>query len=319
MSVTITQLRTFLAVARLGSVKAAAAELVVTQPSVSAAVTALARELGVDLLERQGRGVQPTAAGREYATYAADVIGLLEEGRRAACQAESGSAPALRIAAVTTAAESFVPPLMQAFAVLHPEIALSLEVGNRERVLALVLAHETDVAVGGRPPRDERIEAHPMLPNELVLVTAVDDPLTRQGAVGADELERRRWLMREPGSGTRIANEEFLGRTGISVETLTLGSNGAIKQAARAGLGVSFVSRDAVATELGAGLLGTIEVAAGPPARQWYVMRSAVGPARVALDEFMAFVVPGSETRLQRHAALVAGRAVRRRSTQPTD
>lgn len=290
MSVTVTQLRTFLAVARLGSVKAAAAELVVTQPSVSAAVTALSRELGVDLLERDGRGVRPTAAGREYAAHAADVIGLLERGRRAAREAESGSGPALRIAAVTTAAESFVPPLMQAFSTLHPETALSLEVGNRERVLELVLAHETDVALGGRPPPDERIEAHPILPNELVLVTAVDDPLTRQGIIGADELEGRRWLMREAGSGTRIANEEFLGRTGLSVETLTLGSNGAIKQAARAGLGVSFVSRDAVATELEAGLLGVIAVTAGPPVRQWYAMRSAVGPARAVLDEFMAFV-----------------------------
>ena len=294
MSVTITQLRSFLAVARLGSVKAAAAELVVTQPSVSAAVTALSRELGVDLLERDGRGVRPTAGGREYAAYAADVVGLLEAGRRVAREAESGSRPALRIAAVTTAAESFVPPLMQAFATLHPEVALSLEVGNREHVLALLLAHESDVAVGGRPPGDERIDAHPILPNELVLVTAVDDPLTRRGAVAAHELEGRTWLMREPGSGTRLANEEFLGRTGITVETLTLGSNGAIKQAARSGLGVSFVSRDAVATELDAGLLAVLAVTGGPPVRQWYAMRSAVGPVRAALDEFMSFVTPAA-------------------------
>jgi DNA-binding transcriptional LysR family regulator len=292
VSVTITQLRTFLAVARLGSVKAAAEELVVTQPSVSAAVSALSRELGVELLARDGRGVRPTAAGLAYAAYVADVIGLLEQGRRVAREAESGSRPALRIAAVTTAAESFVPPLMQAFATLHPEIALSLEVGNRERVLALLLAHESDVAIGGRPPRDARIDAHPILPNELVLVTAADDPLTRQGTVGAAELEGRTWLMREEGSGTRRANEEFLGRTGITVETLTLGSNGAIKQAARAGLGVSFVSRDAVATELDAGLLGVVDVTGGPPAREWYAMRSTVGPVRAALDEFMAFAVP---------------------------
>jgi DNA-binding transcriptional LysR family regulator len=290
MSVTVTQLRSFLAVARLGSVKAAAAELVVTQPSVSAAITALSRELGVDLLERDGRGVRPTAAGRGYAAYAADVVGLLEAGRRVAREAESGSRPALRIAAVTTAAESFVPPLMQAFATLHPEVALSLEVGNRERVLALLLAHESDVAVGGRPPGGERIDAHPILPNELVLVTAVDDPLTRRGAIAADELEGRTWLMREPGSGTRRANEEFLERSGITVETLTLGSNGAIKQAARSGLGVSFVSRDAVATELDAGLLAVLTVTGGPPVRQWYAMRSAVGPVRAARDEFMSFV-----------------------------
>ena len=290
MSITLTQLRSFLAVVRTGSVSAAAAELVVTQPSVSAAVGALSREVGVDLLEREGRGVRPTPAGHEFAAYAADVIGLLDEGCRAAHAAEASRGLALRIAAVTTAAESFVPPLMQAFATLHPEIGLGLEVGNRDRVLAIVLGHEADVAIAGRPPRDARIEAHAILPNELVLVTSTDDPLAAGKTVGADELEGRRWLLREPGSGTRLVNEEFLAGAGIAVETLTLGSNGAIKQAARAGLGVSFVSRDAVANELDAGLLGVIPVASGPAARQWYAMHSAVGTARPVVAQFMAFL-----------------------------
>ena len=210
MSVTQTQLRSFLAVVRTGSVSDAAAELVVTQPSVSAAVGALSRELGVALLERDGRGVRPTAAGLEFAAYAADVVGLLEEGTRAARAAESASGLRLRIAAVTTAAESFVPPLMQAFALTRPEVGLSLEVGNRDRVLAIVLGHLADVAIGGRPPPDTRIEAHAILANELVLITSADDPLAGGRPVDAGALEGRRWLLREPGSGTRLANEQFL-------------------------------------------------------------------------------------------------------------
>jgi DNA-binding transcriptional LysR family regulator len=289
MSITLTQLRSFLAVVRTGSVSAAASELVVTQPSVSAAVGSLSREVGVDLLERDGRGVRPTRAGVEFAAYAADVIGLLDEGCSAAHAAEARSGLRLRIAAVTTAAESFVPPLMQQFSLLHPEIGLGLEVGNRDRVLAIVLGHEADVAIAGRPPHDVRIEAHAILPNELVLVTAPDDPLIAREA-GADELGARRWLLREPGSGTRLVNEQFLAAAGLAVETLTLGSNGAIKQAARAGLGVSFVSRDAVANELDAGLLGVIRVPSGPAARRWYAMHSTVGPARPVVAEFMAFL-----------------------------
>jgi DNA-binding transcriptional LysR family regulator len=290
MSVTQTQLRSFLAVIRTGSVSAAAVELVVTQPSVSAAVGALARELDVELLERDGRGVRPTAAGLEFAAYAADVVGLLDQGMRAARAAEAGNGLRLRIAAVTTAAESFVPPLMQAFSTAHPRTGLSLEVGNRDRVLAIVLGHDADVAIAGRPPHDPRIEAHPILLNELVLITAVDDPLAAGDAVGPDELAGRRWLLREPGSGTRLANEQFLTSAGVAAETLTLGSNGAIKQAARAGLGVSFVSRDAVAQELASGVLGMIPVRSGPPAREWYAMHSTVGPARPVVAEFMAFL-----------------------------
>jgi DNA-binding transcriptional LysR family regulator len=290
MSVTQTQLRSFLAVIRTGSVSAAAVELVVTQPSVSAAVGALARELDVELLERDGRGVRPTAAGLEFAAYAADVVGLLDQGMRAARAAEAANGLRLRIAAVTTAAESFVPPLMQAFSTAHPEIGLSLEVGNRDRVLEIVLGHHADVAISGRPPHDPRIEAHAILRNELVLITAVDDPLAAGGEVGPDVLAGRRWLLREPGSGTRLANEQFLTSAGVASETLTLGSNGAIKQAARAGLGVSFVSRDAVAQELESGVLGVIPVHSGPPAREWFAMHSTVGPARPVVAAFMGFL-----------------------------
>jgi LysR family transcriptional regulator, low CO2-responsive transcriptional regulator len=84
VAITVTQLTSFLAVIRGGSVTAAAEQLVVTQPSVSAAVAALSRELGVDLTQRAGRGVVPTRAGEAFAPYASDVLGLLNQGRRVA-------------------------------------------------------------------------------------------------------------------------------------------------------------------------------------------------------------------------------------------
>jgi len=290
LSITLTQLRSFLAVVRTGSVTAAADELVVTQPSVSAAVTALARELGTTLLEREGRGVRPTPAGSAFEPYAADVIGLLERGRRAAQETAERAERELWIAAVTTAAESFVPALMHAFSVAHPDIGLKLSVGNRGKVLEMLLAHEADVAFGGRPPRDERIEAYAFLPNQLVLITAPDDPLAGASAVSPADLVGRTWLLREPGSGTRTVNEEFLTGSGLDVPTLTVGSNGAIKQAVRAGLGVSLVSHDAVAAELDAKLLGGIAVEPPPAPRQWHVMRSRVGPPRPVVAEFVGFV-----------------------------
>ncbi len=289
MSVTLTQLRSFLAVVEGGSVTAAAEALVVTPPSISAAVTALSREVGVPLLERDGRGVRATAAGADFANYAADVIALLERGTRAAHEAADGGPETLSIAAVTTAAESFVPPLLQAFTDAHPEVRLALEVGNREQVLALVTGHAADVAVGGRPPSDARVDARALGLNELVLITRPDDPLAGGHPVTPAELAHSRWLMREPGSGTRLANEEFLAETGIDAQTMTLGSNGAIKQAARAGLGVSFVSHASVTTELDARLLGAIAVSPMPRSRDWYVMRATSGPARPLASMFIDF------------------------------
>lgn len=292
MSVTLTQLRSFLAVMRTGSVTAAADELVVTQPSISAAVAALARELGAPLLDRDGRGVRPTPAAEAFAPFAADVIGLLEQGRLAARERTAAAERTLRIAAVTTAAESFVPALMHAFVERHPDVALTLSVGNRSAVLGQLLRHEADAAFAGRPPEDDRIVSRAFLANRLALIAAPDDPLAGGPAVAPAALRDRTWLLREPGSGTRTANEAFLATAGLEVLTLTVGSNGAIKQAVRSGLGVSLVSYDAAAADIAAGLLAEIAIEPAPPPRDWHVMRSGVGPVRPVVREFTRFVVP---------------------------
>jgi DNA-binding transcriptional LysR family regulator len=289
MAVTLTQLVAFLTVVRRGSVTAAAEELVVTQPSVSAAVNALERELGVRLTERAGRTVRPTAAGAAYAPYAADVLGLLEQGQRAAREAADAHPHTLRISAVTTAGEYLVPQLIQAFRERRPEVEISLDVGNRELVFQRVLDHKVDVAVTGRIPDDERLVGRDFADNEFVLITAAGDALARRRSVAMEELAMRPWLLREPGSGTRTLVEEFLASRGIAPTMLTLGSNGAIKQAARAGLGIAIQSRAAVELELKLGLLDTITPRGGLPQRRWHVVRSATGPIREDAEAFMTF------------------------------
>ncbi len=294
MAITLTQLRSFLAVVRSGSVTSAAEELVVTQPSISAAVRALTRELGTPLLERDGRGVRPTAAGRAFAPYATDIIGLLERGRRAAIEASGQAESGLRIAAVTTAAESFVPLLLKRYASRNPDVDLTLAVGNRDRVLELLLRREADIGFVGRPPtggRAGRIKSQAVRPNELVLAGAPDEPLTKKSSVTAAELNGSRWLLREQGSGTRTANEDYIAANGLTVRTLTLGSNGAIKQAVRSGLGISFLARDSVAGELESGALAVIPLTNVPPGRPWHVMRSAVGPSPATVGDFFDFAV----------------------------
>jgi LysR family transcriptional regulator, low CO2-responsive transcriptional regulator len=290
VSITLTQLRSFLAVVRTGSVTAAADELVVTQPSVSAALAALSRELGVALTERAGRTIRTSAPGQAFAPYASDVIGLLDQGRRAARDVAEVARRQVRIAAVTTAAEHIVPPLMQAFSARHPDIELTVEVGNRGRVFERAADHTADVAIGGSPPDDGRLVAVPFMENEIVLIAPPDDPLRDRSTVATRGLADRVWLLREEGSGTRTMTEQFLAARELSPRVLTLGSNGAIKQASRAGLGVSLQSRPAVSLELDAGLLSELRVEGGLPPRQWYVLRSAVGPVREAVGAFIDFV-----------------------------
>jgi LysR family transcriptional regulator, low CO2-responsive transcriptional regulator len=289
MGITLTQLTAFLTVVRHGSVTAAAEELVVTQPSVSAAVSALERELGLALTERAGRTLQPTPAGAAYAVYASDVLGLLEEGARAAREAAGEDSRTLRVSAVTTAGEYLAPQLIQAFRERHPELELSLDVGNRERVFRNVLDHAADVAITGRIPPGGQLVGQAFADNELVLITAPRDPLARRPWVAVEELAGRPWLLREPGSGTRTMCEDWLTGQGIEPRVLTLGSNGAIKQAARSGLGVALQSKVAVELEISLGLLETISPRGGLPLRRWHVVRSAVGPVRPEVEAFMAF------------------------------
>jgi len=132
--------------------------------------------------------------------------------------------------------------------------------------------------------------AEPLMDNEIVCITAPDDPAAADGLVDDAELAERAWLLREPGSGTRALNEQFLIERSLRPDTLTLGSNGAIKQAARAGLGVSLLSRAAVETELAAGLLGVLRLRDAPPPRPWFVLYSAVGPVRPPVEVFIDFV-----------------------------
>ena len=287
MAITVTQLTAFLAVVRGGSVTAAADELVVTQPSVSSAIAALGRELDCELFERAGRGIRLTEAGSAFAPYAADVIGLLERGRRAAREAAAAGSRRLRIAAVTTAAESFVPQMMRDFSQAHPDVELTLDVGNRAHVIDRLLSHTADVAISGKPPGDPRLVAEPLSENEIACITAPDDPAIAGEPRSAATLSGRAWLLREPGSGTRTLNEQFLADRGLTPRILELGSNGAIKQAARAGLGVSLLSRAAVEAELAAGQLGEIRLRDAPLSRPWYVLRSSVGPARPVVEELL--------------------------------
>lgn len=286
---TPSQLRSFLAVARTGSVHAAAAQLVVTQPSVSAAVSALQRELDVDLVTRSGRGIVLTDAGRILAEYAESILSLLDEGSRAARAAADPGRGTLRLAAVTTAGEQVVPALLASFRERHPGVEIVLEVGNRQRVWEMLRNHAADLAVGGRPPAGADLESVASAPNELVVVAAADPsrrPGTGSRMVEVEHLAERTWLVREPGSGTRSTVEELFAELELDPVRLTIGSNGAIREAAVAGLGIALVSRAAVERQLEESTLEEWRAGPLPLRRSWNLVRRRRGPLVAAASLF---------------------------------
>jgi DNA-binding transcriptional LysR family regulator len=303
---TLNQLRSFLAVAESGSVRAAAEDLVVTQAAVSASIAALQKSLGVALVTPDGRGLRLTDAGASYARYARRILGLLDEAGRAAAAAADPERGELRIAAVTTAAEQIVPGILGGFRRRHPQTGVRLEAGNRDRVRSLLDRHQVDLVLTGRPEPAWDVVVHAVRAHELVVVAAPElSAAARTGegagaAAGAETdrllpwLARQTWLLREPGSGTRASTDALLADLDISPLTLMVASNVAIRESAQVGLGVTLLSRDAVAAELAEGKLAEIPVPGTPLHRDWYLI-ARPGP------------LPPAATRLVAHALHAGG------------
>jgi DNA-binding transcriptional LysR family regulator len=281
------QLRTFLEVAEAGSVQEAAARLVVSQPAVSSALAGLQRELGVALVARLGRGIEITAAGREVEREGRRVLALLEEIERRARSAFPARAR-LRLATVTTVAEQLLATLLAGFRSDAPQIEVELEVANRERVWDRLAHWEVELALAGRPPQDRDFRTLATSPNELVVVASPE------AAHALRSLGEATWLVREPGSGTRVATEELFATLDIAPPRLTIGSNNAIRECLRVGLGLSLLSRDAVARELDAGALVVVQTNATPIARPWHLVANRERELTAAATSFVDYTIAAS-------------------------
>jgi DNA-binding transcriptional LysR family regulator len=292
--VTFAQLRTFLAVAEAGSVRAAAERLVVSQPSVSAAVGSLERELGVDLVARQGRGLRLTEAGLVFAAAVRQALGLLERGAVTAASVDAPSRGTVRVAAVTTAAERLLLPLIAAFRREHPEAGVRVHVGNRTTVWEALSDHEADLVVAGRPPTALGARVLAQAANTLIVAGPPRGP--GDPPVPTRQLGDETWLLREEGSGTREATDELLRRLAIDPPTMILGSNGAVEQAVAAGLGVALISRYAVADRLAEGTISVWDCPGTPIERPWHLVchgTQPLSPTARLLVASMASSEPG--------------------------
>jgi DNA-binding transcriptional LysR family regulator len=274
---TVARLRALVTVADTGSVREAARRLAVTESAVSAALSALAREVRAPLVERDGRGLRLTASGQAYSVYARTILGLHEEGLVAARGDLDPEHGRVRVAATATAGEYLLPAVLASFLSYHPGVDLRLEVGSSERLWVLFGAHEADLVIGGRPPGhagDAVVCA--IRPNMLVVVAAPDI------AAGFD-ISRTRWLQREAGSGTRSAGESLLRGLEADPPLLTLGSGGAVVACAAAGLGATLVSRHAVSRQLHDGHLVEVAVPGTPLRRPWHAVTHGQQPGATTL------------------------------------
>jgi len=285
------RLDVFCAVAQHRSFTRAAEALHLTQPAVSRHVQQLERQLGVGVFRRAGGLVVLTEAGQEVLSAAQRIAGVLEEMRDALDAYKGLKRGNVRLIATTTAGEYLLPPVVAAFQRANPGIRVALRVTNRATVLKALADGEADLAVMGRPPPRAGWTGRPILPNELVAIAPPDHPHATGPRLRAAALASETFLLREAGSGTRVAVQAFLEGAGVPLDgTVELGSDNAIKQAVMAGLGVSILSRQAIELELSVGRLVVLPVAGLPLRRQWYVVSSTRTHRPSAVTAFQRFL-----------------------------
>lgn len=270
--VTLRQLRTFDAVARRLSFSRAAEELHLTQPAVSMQIRQIEQAAGQPLLEHLGKKIFLTEAGRAMLSHARVVLRELEEAQQSLAALQGVNQGTLDITLISTA-KYFAPRILAQFCRLYPGIRLKLAVNNREQLLERLFNNEIDLAIMGHPPQGHGIVAEPFARNPHAIIACPSHPLAGRRRLPLKALSQENFLVREPGSGTRMLMERVFRNHGMSVNaTMEISSDETIKQAAMAGMGVGFLSLHTVELELQTGRLVTLAVAGMPVMRKWYVV-----------------------------------------------
>lgn len=270
MNISFRQLRLFLSLADTGSVGAAARAMHVTQPTASMHLKDVTDAVGVPLYEVISRKVHLTQAGEELAQTARSMLGQWElfEQRMAAMKGVASGR--LKVAVVSTA-KYFIPRLLGSFCDQHPAVDISLQVLNRDQVVDRLRDNRDDLYVMSQPPEDLSLEDDVLMPNPLCLVASASHPLAGQKRVHLRELATERFVLRERGSGTRMATDRMFKQLGFEPSRrLELGSNEAIRESVASKLGVAVLSRHA----LGAvdGRIAVLQVEGFPIPSQWHLV-----------------------------------------------
>ena len=299
---TFRQLRVFNEVARQLSFAKAARALHLTPPAVTMQVKDLEAQIGLPLFDRNGRQVSLTTPGEYMLVYARKLLATLKDAEDAAARLKQAEAGTLTIGMVSTA-KYFLPRMLAEFRREHEHVEIRLAEGNREKLVRLLQANEVDIAVMGRPPRELATRAEPFAAHPHVFVAAASHPLaTREAQVDVESLRPQAFIVREEGSGTRAAMEQFFADARLQPRVaMEMSSNETIKQAVIADMGLSFLSLHTLQLELEKGLVAVLDVQGAPVLRAWNVVHTLSKVLSPAAEAFRYFMLERGEAYLAQH------------------
>jgi DNA-binding transcriptional LysR family regulator len=288
---TLRQLRVFESVADELSFTRASEKLHLSQPAVSIQVKQLEEGVGLPLFDHVGKKISLTEAGWIVYRCSQTIRSVLEGAGEQIDELMGIQRGRLEITVATTASY-FASRILAGFAQRFPQIAVSLDVTNREELLRQLELNLCDLVIMGEPPKGKRLTSTPIMENPLVIIAAPDHPLAGRKAIPVKELAYHDFVFREQGSGTRAAIMRFLEAKGVSIQiSMEMTSNEAIKQTVQAGLGLGIVSRHTVELELQTGSLVELDVRHFPLRRHWYLVRRSDKQLSPVAQRFESYVL----------------------------
>lgn len=298
---TLRQLRIFASVARHLSFVRAAEELKLTAPAVSMQIKELETEVGLPLFDRTSRQVSLTMVGEYMLAHTRRVLAAMRDAEDLVARFRGLQVGPLDVGMVSTA-KYFLPRLLASFRNEHPGIEVRLEVAdNRDQIVALMQQGAIELAIMGRPPQGWPTRAEPFAMHPHVLVCANSHPFADMEFVPAAALAEEGFIVREPGSGTRAALDDFAQAHQLKPRVaMQMSSNEAIKQAVMAGMGIALLSLHTIGLELSHKLITTPDVEGLPVMRRWHVVTTPAKTLSPAAEAFRYFV-------LERGEAFLAG------------
>ena len=290
MRMTFRQLQIFRAVCESRSYSRAADEMALTQPAVSLQIRQLEELLGQPLFDYVAKKLYLTPAAEALLRASEDVFGRLEALDMQLSDLQ-GSLQGQLSLAVESSAKYLVPHLFAAFRAQHPEVSLQLVVVNHAQAVRRLSVSRDDLLIMSQPPGDQALDFFPFLTNPIIAVAPPQHPLCAREQLRLADLGAYPLLVREPGSGTRKACEEYCHQKRAHfAQTLEVGSTESQVEGAIAGLGLALLPRHAVRLELAQGLLRELPVTELPLQRSWCVVHPRgkhLSPVAQAFRDFI--------------------------------
>lgn len=263
-------LEVYVQVVRLGNISAAARALHLTQPTVSLQLKKLADILGEPLLNSTDGRMSPTLVGQELYRAACDTLSRFEDVNAFIQQARGGSVGHINIGLVTTA-KYVVPRILGAFYRQFPQVKVTLNIGNRAHILGRFERQEDDLYLFSHPPSGEQVLSARIIKNPLQLIAPKDHWAVNRQQIRFSELKQERFIMREPGSATRLMFESWCSAQGIALsDTMQIESNEAIRLSVASGLGLSVISAHTL--QEGREKPAVLSVSGFPLESNWYLV-----------------------------------------------